>query len=333
LHGVYQTNMGFVVNSDRPLMFRIAFYCTGHGLGHATRVIEVCRELLNIQKTDRSDNRRPESNVSMEVFIVSSLPKHVFLSAFKDHPRKAFFTYRQLREPLDCGGIQADAFAVEPVETLETYMRIAGASEKREKIIREEVNWLLSMNISFVCSDTVPLACRCAKLASIPSAVISNLSWDFIYQQFTMFSKQPERSAYEDMVAMITKDYECASLLLRLPGAHPMPAFDHIQPSSMAKVGRKAINDKSETILVNMPFVVRPARKSKEQIKRDLGIEGNDAKLVLLMFGGLSGNVSFSPDLEALPDGWICLVCHAIWPQNLDNLQLTKKLQRFLAFG
>ena len=117
----------------------VAYFCTGHGLGHATRVCQVCDELLRLGLARVGEG----DPVSIQVVVISSLPEHFFLSAFEEHPRKDLFTYRK-REPLDCGGIQEDAFVVKPQLTLETYRSLAGTEERRRKVIAEEVQWLLA---------------------------------------------------------------------------------------------------------------------------------------------------------------------------------------------
>ena len=63
------------------------YYCTGHGLGHATRTVEVIKELLSLEGF-------------REIVLVSSLPTEVFACLDGDR-----FRYRQLEQPLDCGGI------------------------------------------------------------------------------------------------------------------------------------------------------------------------------------------------------------------------------------
>jgi len=183
--------------------------------------------------------------------------------------------------------------------------------------------------VSFVCSDTVPAACRLAKECGIPSAVISNLSWDFIYAEYLSMPEvatlEPElRKRYRVMVEGIVRDYECATFLFRLPGAHPMPAFDRAEAISWPKppppgAGRfGGRNGRPKTQVLEMPFVVRPARRTRGEVRRELGI-GEDKKVVLLLFGGLSGDVSWEPDgsPRTLPPGWVCGIAHGIWPSGL----------------
>ena len=72
----------------------VCYYCTGHGLGHATRTVEVIKELLSLEGF-------------REIVLVSSLPTEVFACLEGEG-----FRYRQLEQPLDCGGM-SDAFLQE----------------------------------------------------------------------------------------------------------------------------------------------------------------------------------------------------------------------------
>jgi L-arabinokinase len=158
--------------------------------------------------------------------------------------------------------------------------------------------------------------------------VISNLSWDFIYQHFLKVCHGSELIEYKAMVEMISQDYTQADLLLRLPGAHPMPAFDHITPTSLPSSSSSSFS--SSPLVYDMPFVVRRARRSKQEVRRALGIlsssDSKATKLVLLVFGGQSGNVRWTPSMASLPENWVCAVCHAVWdPNTLDQYQYKQK--------
>jgi L-arabinokinase len=67
---------------------RFAYYVTGHGFGHATRVVEVCRALL----------RRGH-----EVVVCTSAPAFIFTSELPG------VQVRRMERPLDVGGVQLDA--------------------------------------------------------------------------------------------------------------------------------------------------------------------------------------------------------------------------------
>jgi L-arabinokinase len=66
---------------------QLAYYVTGHGYGHATRVVEVCRALL-----DRGHH----------VIVCTCASPQIFLRDLPD------LEIREI-EPLDVGGVQRDA--------------------------------------------------------------------------------------------------------------------------------------------------------------------------------------------------------------------------------
>ncbi|XP_051137394.1 L-arabinokinase-like [Andrographis paniculata] len=188
--------MGTEVPIERPLVF--AYYVTGHGFGHATRVVEVARHLIL---------------AGHDVHVVTGAPDYVFTSEIKS-PR--LFLRKVL---LDCGAVQADALTVDRLASLEKYSETAVAP--RDTILKTEVEWLKSINADLVVSDVVPVACRAAADAGIRSVCVTNFSWDFIYAEYVMAAGHHHRS----IVWQIAEDYSHCEFLIRLPGYCPMPAF------------------------------------------------------------------------------------------------------------
>lgn len=175
-----------------------AYYVTGHGFGHATRVVEVVRHLIGY---------------GHDVHVVTGAPDFVFTSEIQSpnlHIRK---------DVLDCGAVQADALTVDRLASLEKYSETAVVP--RDSILAAEVQWLHSIKADLVVSDVVPVACRAAADAGIRSVCVTNFSWDFIYAEYVMAAGIHHRS----IVWQIAEDYSHCEFLLRLPGFCPMPAF------------------------------------------------------------------------------------------------------------
>ncbi|CAI9784736.1 unnamed protein product [Fraxinus pennsylvanica] len=105
----------------------------------------------------------------------------------------------------------------------------------------------------------------------------------------------------------IAEDYSNCEFLIRLPGYCPMPAF------------RDSID---------VPLVVRRLHKSREEVRKELGI-GEDVKVVILNFGGQSLFAAVRLDIKGrVPASWLalpgvlyftvgCLVCGSSENQNL----------------
>ncbi|KAJ3696276.1 hypothetical protein LUZ60_001653 [Juncus effusus] len=185
-----------VAVSREQLVF--AYYVTGHGFGHATRVVEVVRHLVA---------------AGHEVHVVTGAPDFVFTTEIQSpnlHIRKVL---------LDCGAVQADALTVDRLASLEKYHQTAVVP--RASILATEVEWLNSIKADLVVSDVVPVACRAAADAGIRSVCVTNFSWDFIYSEYVMAAGHHHRS----IVWQIAEDYSHCVFLLRLPGYCPMPAF------------------------------------------------------------------------------------------------------------
>ncbi|KAG0470682.1 hypothetical protein HPP92_017382 [Vanilla planifolia] len=180
----------------RRLVF--AYYVTGHGFGHATRVVEVVRHLIAAGHV---------------VHVVTAAPEFVFTTEIQSpnlHIRDVL---------LDCGAVQADALTVDRLASLAQYHETAVVP--RTSILTTEVEWLSSIKADLVVSDVVPVACRAAADAGIGSVCVTNFSWDFIYAEYVMDAGNNHRS----IIWQIAEDYSHCELLLRLPGYCPMPAF------------------------------------------------------------------------------------------------------------
>ncbi|XP_028802273.1 L-arabinokinase [Neltuma alba] len=175
-----------------------AYYVTGHGFGHATRVAEVVRHLIL---------------AGHDVHVVTGAPEFVFTSDIQS-PR--LFIRKVL---LDCGAVQADALTVDRLASLEMYSETA--VKPRASILEKETEWLNSIKADLVVSDVVPVACRAAADAGIRSVCVTNFSWDFIYAEYVMAAGYHHRS----IVWQIAEDYSHCEFLIRLPGYCPMPAF------------------------------------------------------------------------------------------------------------
>ncbi|GAQ77636.1 galactokinase [Klebsormidium nitens] len=244
---------------DSPLVF--AYYVTGHGLGHATRVVEVTRHLIDAGHV---------------VHVVTAAPENVFFREIQSanlHVRKVL---------LDTGAVQSDALTVNRIASLEQYMKTAVLP--RESLLKDEAAWLKSVGANLVVSDVVPIACAAASAAGIPSMCVSNFSWDYIFAEYVIVAGAHHRS----LLWQIADDYSQALGLLRLPGYCPMPAFRNV---------------------LDVPLVVRPVRRSRQQVRAELGVS-EDTKLLLFNFGGQ--DASWQLQASFLPPGWKCLVCTAL---------------------
>lgn len=141
-----------MVESESRL--HIAYYVTGHGLGHATRVVEICKQLVA---------------AGHNVHIVTAAQATVFTREIASQQ----LTVR--RAVLDCGSKQQDAFSVDMKGTLDLYQETV--VDRREAILATEVEWLKTSQIDLVAIDIVPIASAAAAAAGLPAVGVSNFSW------------------------------------------------------------------------------------------------------------------------------------------------------------
>uniref|UniRef100_A0A5B7ACR5 Putative L-arabinokinase-like n=1 Tax=Davidia involucrata TaxID=16924 RepID=A0A5B7ACR5_DAVIN len=271
--------------STKHLVF--AYYVTGHGFGHATRVVEVVRNLIL---------------AGHDVHVVTGAPDFVFTTEIQS-PR--LFLRKVL---LDCGAVQADALTVDRLASLEKYSETAVVP--RASILATEVEWLNSIKADLVVSDVVPVACRAAADAGIRSVCVTNFSWDFIYAEYVMAAGNDHRS----IVWQIAEDYSHCEFLIRLPGYCPMPAYRDVIDVPLVvrrlhksrKEVRKELGIGDDVKLVILNFGGQPAGwKLKEEYLPSgwlcLVCGASDNQELPPNFIKLAKNV-YTPDLIAASD-------------------------------
>lgn len=208
----------------------LAYYCSGHGYGHATRVSAFACHLLSL-----SDAERP-----VVVHIVSSAPQHVFAQSIA---LGAKYRYAQIDPVI----VQPLAYRVDrgkSVQALQAFL------EKKDILLQTEKQWLSDIHANAVLSDAAFLGCQAAKLVGIPSILVTNFTFDSVYSYLstslcdvqddelipmTGISDIPldspiTPSVLKPLVDQIHFGYQCADLLVRLPGHIPIPSFTVFPP-------------------------------------------------------------------------------------------------------
>ncbi|KAJ6512735.1 hypothetical protein C8R45DRAFT_812615 [Mycena sanguinolenta] len=203
----------------------LAYYCSGHGYGHATRVSALATHLLRLPESERP-----------VVYIVSSAPKHVFADS-------VILGARYRNADIDPVIVQPLAYRVDrqrSVAVLKSFL------DKKDAILQTEVDWLKEIKADCVLSDAAFMGCLAATTAGIPSILITNFTFDSVYSYLstTLIDDSPSNDTFhtlvpdipvtatelEPLVEQIHAGYRCADLLLRLPGFIPIPSFA-IHPS------------------------------------------------------------------------------------------------------
>jgi hypothetical protein len=235
----------------------IVFYISGHGFGHASREIEIINAV---------GARLPSWNI----VVRSAVPRWLF-------ERTARPPLTLIDAPCDTGVVQIDSVRLDERTTIGN---AAAFYAKLPELVGEEVAHLRRHDARLVISDAPPLACAAAAAHGIRSIVVSNFTWDWIYQAYT----EPLASA-PDLIPAIQDAYRDASAAWRLPLHGGFETFAHI---------------------VDVPFVARHGTVERTDVRQRLGLPA-DARLALGSFGGY-GLSGFDPrDLDCMGEWHIVL--------------------------
>lgn len=141
-------------------------YISGHGLGHASRSLELMHAIEAIQPDAR--------------FVVrTTAPPWVF-----DHPLSTPLDVQSCE--VDTGIVQVDSLAIDEHATVESAAAFYSSFEVR---VDEEARLLASVGAAIVIGDIPPLAFAAAARAGIKSMAIGNFTWDWIYGIYPGFAR------------------------------------------------------------------------------------------------------------------------------------------------
>jgi hypothetical protein len=205
----------------------IAFYISGHGLGHATRDIEVIQSLRALQPDAR-------------VVVRTSAPPWIFAFNVPDVELQSV--------AVDTGVVQADSLSLDEEQTVFGAGQFYASFDRR---LEEEARLLRTLPADLVVADIPPLAFAAADRAGIPSVAVGNFTWDWIYEAYPAF----ERSA-PHVIPIIRRAYAHTTLALRLPlhaGFGPMASVVDDVPF----VARRSRRDRTE---IRQALACRPDR-------------------------------------------------------------------------
>ena len=223
------------MQQDQP---KICFYISSHGFGHSTREIEVIAHIPN----------------DITVEIITAAPKWLFEKSLS---RPFEYTYMNH----DSGIIQPDSFTQDLQSTWNTWDEILRLYPQRAK---EEALRLQNQNVKVIAGDISPFAVAVANELGVPSIIIANFSWDWIFSDF--LANMPQ---FASIIDAIKGYYNQAGLLLRTPLSDSLDVFPRI---------------------IDIPLITRKSKHNKAEIRRLFGIPA-DTRTALISFGGMGCNL------------------------------------------
>jgi L-arabinokinase len=169
--------------------YRIVFYISGHGFGHASRSIEVIHALLRL---------RPD----VRIVVKTAAPLQLFT-------RTLHGQCELLAQTCDAGVVQIDSLAIDPEETLRTAVEF---QRRLPALAVAEAGYLRKTGAQVAVGDIPPLAVAAADAAGVPSLIFGNFTWDWIYDGLG-------GEAARGLGREIRRAYAPATVALRLPMA------------------------------------------------------------------------------------------------------------------
>jgi L-arabinokinase len=198
----------------------IIFYITGHGFGHASRVIEVINCLL----------RQP----GLHVFIRTPAARWLFdltLTPSTGLGTRARFTYEAVET--DTGIVQIDSLRLDEAASVARASAFMSTFETR---VAEEAAALERLDAELVVADLPALGVAAAARAGVPVVALGNFTWDWAYSAY------PGTRA---IVEAIAAAYAQADLALRLPMWGGFGAFAKV--IDVPFVARRSSRDPADT--------------------------------------------------------------------------------------
>lgn len=233
----------------------IVFYISGHGYGHASRQIEIINALAP---------RLP----GWRLLARTAAARWLF-------DRTATPALTLLEGPCDTGVVQIDSIRLDGRATIRAASAFHADLPARAAL---EAALLRAHDTRLVIADAPPLACAAAAAAGVPAVVISNFTWDWIYEAY------PTELA-PGLIPAIQRAYSQAEASWRLPMHGGFAACRSV---------------------MDVPFVARHATVAGPDVRAALGLPAV-ARLALASFGRYGLNDFDPAGLDCLT-GWQVIV-------------------------
>jgi len=214
---------------------RVAVFVSPHGYGHAARACALMQALFDLGTAAR-----------FEIFTL--VPEWFFTSSLT-----CPFGYHALLT--DIGLVQSTPLVEDLDETLR---RLEAFLPFGEALLDGLVRRFEELGCRFVICDISPLGLAAARKAGLPSILIENFTWDWIYEPYAK-----SRPGFSRVIGPLTELFELATSRIQTePVCHPDRRFPSVAPVS------------------------RAPRKARAAVRARLGLPSG-APMVLVTMGGL----------------------------------------------
>ena len=231
-------------------MIRIAYFISPHGFGHAARASAVIQAIADLFP-----------DIQFEIF--TTVPEWFFKESLT-------CAYHYNHELVDIGLIQATPL----IEDLDATLSALGNFLPFSKsLISHLADFLVTINCRLIVCDISPLGLVVAHKAQIPSLLIENFTWDWIYEGYL-----ETKPGFEKFVTILRNAFSYCDF--------------HIQTKPLCLP--------SSTVQLCVPPISRKAVCSSVQIRDKLQILP-DQQVVLFTMGGVETDYSMIKKLQFPP--------------------------------
>jgi hypothetical protein len=258
----------------------IVWYVSSHGFGHATRDVQVINAI---------SRRRPDLRMVMRTLVPAS---------FVEQSVSAPVEFQQAET--DTSVAQVDSLHIDESATAR---RAALFHQDFNARVEAEAEVLRQMRATAVVADVPPLACAAADRAGVPSMVLGNFTWDWIYAAYPQFE-----ALAPGVVETIGASYARAAHALRLP-LHG--GFETMR-----------------TVVRDIPFIARRSPHGRDEARRALGLSLTDT-VVLASFGGHNLGLDYGAIARGNP--FRLLLTDYEYPRDAGANSLVRVTRRHLA--
>lgn len=219
-----------------------AYFVTPHGYGHAARSAAVMNAIYA---------RQPGTH--FEIF--TRTPVWFFKMSLEGS-----YTYHDY--PVDLGLVQTSAMDADLGATLRL---LEGMLPFRKTVVDDLARQVQGLGCTLALCDIAPLGIAVARKAGLPSVLMENFTWDWIYAEY--LEEEPRFSAYIDY---LREQFARADRHIRT-----QPAWPHEPPAHLTS-----------------EVVSRKPRASRAETRRRLGV-GEDEPMTLITMGGILTHFPF----------------------------------------
>ena len=147
---------------------RIGYFITPHGFGHATRSCAIMEAMLSSRK-----------NIQFSIF--TKVPEWLFAESI---PAQSFEYFEM---ETDLGLVQTSPFHEDELATVNELKKRVPFDQS---IDDRQLNDFAKLNLDIIICDIAPMGIYIAKKLGIPSVLVENFTWDWIYEGYSLIREE-----------------------------------------------------------------------------------------------------------------------------------------------